>query len=84
VHWIAWGTRNAAKDADQAVTAGLADRVETLADAVHRVASEEGRAALDRRRDLNPPVHSDPAGGDTRPVNYTPDERTRLLAVMTA
>lgn len=63
--------------AKQAVSAGLADRVATLADTVRRVTSPAGRAALDKRR-------ADPAEAavELPAVTYTPDERERLLTVM--
>lgn len=65
--------------AKQAVSAGLADRVETLGDAVRRVASPAGRAALDRRRAEVRELELVPLPVD---ATYTPDERNRLLAVL--
>lgn len=62
--------------ARQAKSAGLVDRVETLADTVARISSPAGRRALDRRRADADPSLSDP------PISYTPDERNRLLAVL--
>jgi signal peptide peptidase SppA len=63
--------------AKQAVSAGIADRVETLSDTVRRLTSPAGRAALDRRRAEE--VAGEP---EVAPVTYTPDERTRLLTVL--
>lgn len=73
--------------ARQAVSARIADRVETLSDAVRRVGSHAGRAALDRRRESavdEPPEELGPAADDPPAVTYTPEERTRLLTVLSA
>jgi len=63
--------------ARQAVSAGLADRVGTLADTIRRVSSPAGRAALEQRRAQA--VAEDAAPETT---TYTSTERERLLAVM--
>jgi len=64
--------------AKQAVQAGIADRVETLQDAVRRVAHPRGRAALEDRR----AAHHELEESGPAQVAYTPDERRRLLAVL--
>lgn len=71
--------------ARQAVKAGLADRVETLGDAVRRIVHPRGRAALeDRRAAWNDALEARAAHQDDRDpeIAYTPEERSRLLAVL--
>ena len=70
--------------AKQAVQAGIADRVETLGDAVRRVAHPRGRAALeDRRAAWDAALERRAAHQDRHEqVAYTPEERSRLLAVL--
>jgi hypothetical protein len=66
------------------VSAGLADRVDTLNATVRRLGSPRGRAALDEKRaalDISSPSESDPAARPAR-ADYTPEERNRLLAVL--
>ena len=64
--------------AAQAVSAGLADRVDTLPATVRRLSTEQGRSAVtDRQVAADEPL--EPVRAE---VQYTPDERRRLLAVL--